>query len=162
MRPVETREFRDALGCFATGLTVVTTTDGEGRPVGFTANSFNAVSLNPPLVLFSLDRSARCLADFVASAHFAVNVLREDQRRLSDQFASSTGDRWAGVDYVAGRSGCPILPDAIANFDCRVHRTYDGGDHLIFVGEVLQLACDFSARPLLYCRGTYRGLAEAE
>ena len=156
--PLDSRTFRDALGCFATGVTIITTLDPKGRPVGVTANSFNAVSLEPPLVLFSLGRRAHSLRAFLSSHDFAVNVLAADQEALSELFAKPSADKWAGLDYESWESGCPILPGAAASFDCRIRYTHDGGDHVIFVGEVTAMAYDAERRPLLFHQGRYKEL----
>ena len=158
---LDTRAFRDALGCFGTGVTVVTTIGRGDEPVGVTASSFNAVSLDPPLVLFSLDRGANSLAAFLAGTHFAVNVLGEGQAHLSRRFAMAASDKWNGIAYETWETGCPILADALANFECRVRHAYDGGDHVIFVGEVTRMRSDPDGRPLLFFRGRYCGLDEA-
>ena len=156
MKPVEDPDkFREALGAFATGVTVITSLGPRGERVGFTANSFNSVSLDPPLVLFSLDKQASVLPAFLSTRHFAVNVLREDQRSLSDHFANFKGDRWEGLAYETWETGCPILPDALASFECDYRYTYDGGDHVIFVGEVKRMDLRGAGRPLLYFGGTY-------
>ena len=153
--------FRTALGCFATGITVVTAVGPSGELLGITANSFNSVSLEPPLVLFSLHRAAYSLGAFSDGGYFAVNVLREDQRDLSARFAQALVDKWGGVAYERWDTGCPILLGCLANFECRTRSLYDGGDHVIFLGEVLRLRCDPTGRPLLYFLGAY-GTMEAE
>jgi flavin reductase (DIM6/NTAB) family NADH-FMN oxidoreductase RutF len=154
------REFRDALGWFATGVTVITTRSPEGDLVGFTANSFTSVSLDPPLVLFSLNRQASCLPIFEGSAHFAVNILAEHQAAVSSRFATASHEKWHGVVVETWEGGCPILADALANFECAVHAMHDGGDHLIFVGRVLRMRSSGTGRPLLFSRGAYRLLGE--
>ncbi len=150
--------FRDALGCFATGVTIVTAIGPRGELIGITASSFNSVSLDPPLILFSLDRRAHSLRAFLSTQTFAVNVLREGQQALSERFARSRKDKWAGVEYEAWDTGCPILVGALASFECRIRYTYHGGDHVIFVGEVLRLRHDPQGRPLVFYRATYHGL----
>ena len=157
--PLDPKALRQALGCFATGVTVITTLDHKDRPVGVTANSFNAVSLDPPLVLFSLDRRAHSLWAFLSAQHFAVNVLAADQGALSDRFARASAEKWQQVDYRRWDSGCPILPGCAANFDCSIRYTHNGGDHVIFVGEVTALACDPARPPLLFHGGRYGALA---
>ncbi|WP_119458434.1 flavin reductase family protein [Rhodospirillaceae bacterium SYSU D60014] len=152
---VDRRAFRDALGCFATGVTVATSTTPKGELHGITANSFNSVSLNPPLVLFSMDRSAYSLKAFEESGCFAINILRDDQISLSSTFAQALADKWDGIAYEIWETGCPILTDALASFDCRTHSIHDGGDHLIFVGRVLRHRSQDEGQPLLYFRGTY-------
>jgi len=152
------RDFRTALGCFATGVTVVTAVAPEGRLLGLTANSFNSVSLDPPLVLFSLDRQTYSFETFLAVEHFAVNVLGRDQRHLSEAFARPGGPKWDGVEHEPGATGCPLLTGALASFECRTRHTYPGGDHVIFVGEVTGVRRRPSGEPLVFYRGTYRGL----
>lgn len=155
---IDSRAFREAMGCFATGVTVVTAVGPGGELLGITANSFNSVSLEPPMVLFSLARHAFSLKAFEASRHFAVNVLHEDQAELSSTFATALIDKWAGVEYETWETGCPILPGALAIFECATRFRYEGGDHVIFVGEVTRMETDFTGRPLLYFQGAYREL----
>jgi flavin reductase (DIM6/NTAB) family NADH-FMN oxidoreductase RutF len=157
LSPQDRRLLRNALGCFATGVTIITACGPEGY-LGFTANSFNSVSLDPPLVLFSLGRHATSLPGFQFATHFAINVLREDQMELSNRFARPNTDKWMGVDFITWKSGCPILKGTLASFECERHATYDGGDHVIFVGEVIHMHADLEGRPLLYFRGGYTGL----
>lgn len=135
-RAFDQQDFRRALGRFATGITVITTIGENGEPEGLTANSFSALSLDPPLVLWCLGKGAASLPAFRQCAHFAINVLNAAQRRLSHQFATSDTDRFAGVAWRKGIGGAPLLPDALAQFECRNLRYHDGGDHLIFIGEV--------------------------
>lgn len=155
---LDPRAFRDHLGCFATGVTIITALGARGQLLGVTANSFNSVSLDPPLVLFSLDRRAYSLWDFLSTGHFAVNVLAEEQAELSTRFARSLNDKWSGVEWVTWDHGCPILAGCHANFECSIAYTYAGGDHVIFVGQVERMACDSAKAPLLYYRGRYRQL----
>ena len=155
---MDPRELRNAMGCFATGVTVVTSIGPDGQPVGLTANSFSSVSLDPPLVQFSLDRGANSIEAFQGSGNFAVNVLREDQVELSNIFAARDADRFAGLAYATWITGSPILEGALANFDCDTYAAYDGGDHVIFVGRVLRMTCDMDSQPLLFFRGRYRTL----
>ena len=150
------RSFRQALGCFATGITVVTSVGLDGEYLGFTANSFNSVSLDPPLVLFSLDRGAYSLKAFEAAGVFAINILREDQEAVSIAFARALSSKWDGVRTEIWQTGSPILVDALASFDCETTSMHDGGDHVIFVGRVLRLRAGVDGRPLLYFRGAYR------
>lgn len=155
----DSRSFRSALGSFATGITIVTSIGADGEPLGFTANSFNSVSLDPPLVLFSLDRRAYSLKAFEAAGVFAINVLREDQEQVSTAFARALSNKWDSVAFETWETGCPILADALANFECETKSMHDGGDHVIFVGQVLALRTN-EGRPLLYYRGAYRQLVE--
>ncbi|HEX4568870.1 MAG TPA: flavin reductase family protein [Dongiaceae bacterium] len=150
------RSFRQALGCFATGITVVTSVGLDGEYLGFTANSFNSVSLDPPLVLFSLDRGAYSLKAFEAAGVFAINILREDQEAVSIAFARALSSKWEGVRTEIWQTGSPILVDALASFDCETTSMHDGGDHVIFVGRVLRLRAGVDGRPLIYFRGAYR------
>ena len=154
------RSFRQALGCFATGITVVTSVGLDGEYLGFTANSFNSVSLDPPLVLFSLDRGAYSLKAFEAAGVFAINILREDQEAVSIAFARALSSKWDGVRTEIWQTGSPILVDALARFDCETTSMHDGGDHVIFVGRVLRLRAGVDGRPLLYFRGAYRQINE--
>ena len=155
-------QYKQALGCFATGITVITAGGPDGVPVGITANSFNSVSMDPPLILFSLNRRSFSLQAFLDSETFAVNVLREDQQALSERFARAKGDKWAEVGYDIWDTGCPILHDALAKFECRLRHTYEGGDHIIFVGEVLRFEYDPNGRPLVYYRGVYRAMPRGD
>ncbi|WP_208979068.1 flavin reductase family protein [Stappia stellulata] len=148
------RDFRTALGRFATGVTIVTTLDATGRPVGLTANSFNSVSLDPPMVLWSLARSSRNLGAFERATHYAINVLASDQRALSDRFARPAQDRFADVDWCPGLGGVPVLAGVTAVFQCRHDAQVEGGDHIVFLGAVEA----FEGRerePLLYHGGRY-------
>ena len=155
----EIREYRDALGCYPTGVTVVTAVGPRREVIGITANSFSSVSLDPPLVLFSLNRRAHSLPAFLSTQHFAVNVLSAEQEALSNQFAKALGEKWQGVEYITWDSGCPILKGALASFECKIRHTYDGGDHVILVGEVLKIIAVPEGEPLLYLRGKYRRIA---
>ncbi len=155
---VEPGEFREALGCFATGVTVITAVGPRGELIGITANSFNSVSLDPPLILFSLNRRAYSLRAFLSTQAFAVNILRAGQEEISDRFARALKDKWSRIDYELWDSGCPILTAALASFECKIRHTYHGGDHVIFVGEVLRLRHDPEGQPLLFHGGKYRGV----
>ncbi|MHA6317708.1 flavin reductase [Altererythrobacter sp. CAU 1778] len=146
--------FRDALGAFATGVTIATTLDESGDPVGVTASSFNSVSLDPPLVLWSLAKESKSRPAFCASGHFAVHVLTAAQEALSNRFARSGEDKFADVDWHKGQLGSPVLQHYAARFECRTRHQYEGGDHIIMVGEVI----DFESRdeaPLLFHGGRY-------
>lgn len=146
------RLFRDALGRFATGVTLVTIQAPEG-PMGFTANSFASLSLDPALVLWSLARSSRRYDFFAAARHYAIHVLAQDQADLPTRF-SRTGAGFAGLDWQPNAEGVPVLPGALARFDCAQHATHDGGDHLIIVGQVLRLALE-EGEPLVFAKGRY-------
>ena len=151
---IDTRAFRRALGNFATGVTVVTAADATGRKVGVTANSFNSVSLDPPLILWSIDKRSTSHAVFEAASHFAVNVLAADQIDLSNNFARPKEDRFAEVEYQAGEGGAPVLADCSARFECEKYQQVDGGDHWIMIGKVVAFD-DCGRSPLLYHQGAY-------
>ncbi len=148
-------QFRTALGMFATGVTIVTARTQEGELVGLTANSFNSVSLDPPLVLWSLSRAAASLPAFQAGSHYAINVLGADQQALALRFASKNIDRFADVAFVDGAGGAPILAGAAATFECFNRSRYEEGDHVIFVGEVERCTRREGASPLLYHGGKF-------
>lgn len=149
------REFRASLGMFATGVTVVTARNAAGELLGLTANSFNSVSLDPPLVLWSLARSAGSMAAFSNGLHYAINVLAADQQALAEQFAARGADRWAGVAFTEGISGAPLLAGAAASFECFNRSQYAEGDHVIFVGEVERCSHRTGAPPLLFHGGRF-------
>jgi 3-hydroxy-9,10-secoandrosta-1,3,5(10)-triene-9,17-dione monooxygenase reductase component len=153
--------FRKALGTFATGVTVVTTSGSAGEDIGLTANSFNSVSLDPPMILWSLDRTSLSLAAFKTAEHFAVHILGEDQADISSRFARRGEDKFAGVELERGPSAIPMLKNFAARFVCRTAYQYEGGDHIIFVGEVVEF--DQRARaPLLFHGGQYGQLTRLE
>lgn len=157
---IDPREFRDTVGCFATGITIITTRQDDGAPVGLTANSFTSLSLDPPMVLFCLDNNVASFDAFQAGGHFAVNILSEKQQDLSSRFAKSGPEKWDGVAFDSGDTGCPILPGSLACMECRVSSINEGGDHVIVVGEVLRLErAQEDAMPLLYYRGGYANLS---
>lgn len=146
--------FRAALGTFTTGVTIITSCDADGEPVGITANSFNSVSLNPPMVLWSLAKSARSLPVFSSGKHWNVHVLSHEQEELSGRFARQGEDKFAEIELDTGISNAPLLQSCTARFQCRTAFQYEGGDHVIFVGEVL--AFDHSDRaPLAFQSGQY-------
>jgi flavin reductase (DIM6/NTAB) family NADH-FMN oxidoreductase RutF len=148
-------EFRIALGMFATGVTIVTARTADGTLVGLTANSFNSVSLEPPLVLWSLSRSAASMPAFQAGSHYAIHILGADQQALAMRFAAKGVDRFADVDFVEGVGGAPLLAGAAASFECFNRSRYDEGDHVIFVGEVERCTHREGASPLLYHGGKF-------
>ena len=146
--------FRKALGMFATGVTVVTARQGDGSLVGLTVSSFNSVSLAPPLVLWSLSRSASRAPAFQACSHYAINVLSAAQVELARHFASRN-PAWADVPHRLGETGAPVLSECLASFECVNRNVYTEGDHDIFVGEVLHCARHRSGNPLLYHDGQF-------
>jgi 4-hydroxyphenylacetate 3-hydroxylase, reductase component len=153
-------ELRLALGRFVTGVTIVTCRDAAGAPVGLTANSFNALSLDPPLVLWSLRRSSTSIEAFTNASHFAVNVLAQDQIDLSRRFARPSNAKFDAGDWVDGQGGAPILAGCVAVFECRRHSHQVAGDHVLFIGDVQRIAALADA-PLVYHAGHYRMLGDA-
>lgn len=150
-----TDEFRGALGMFATGVTIVTARAANGRLVGLTANSFNSVSLGPPLVLWSLARSAASMAALSTGSHYAINILASNQKDLAERFATKDVDRWADVAFTEGLGGAPVLAGVAASFECFNRSRYDEGDHVIFVGEVERCTHSPGASPLLFHGGRF-------
>jgi len=148
-------EFRAALGMFATGVTIVTARSAGGSLVGLTANSFNSVSLSPPLVLWSLARSAGSMPALRTGSHYAINILAASQKELAERFATKNVDRWADVQYSTGIGGAPVLEGCVASFECFNRSRYDEGDHVIFVGEVERCAHRPGAAPLLFHGGRF-------
>ena len=148
-------EFRAALAMFATGVTIVTARDADGRRIGLTANSFNSVSLDPPLVLWSLARRAGSLDAFARGSHYAVHILAADQRALAERFARSGADRFDGLAVDEGAGGVPLLPGVAAVFECFNRSRYEEGDHVIFVGEVERCRHSEGAAPLIFHGGRF-------
>jgi flavin reductase (DIM6/NTAB) family NADH-FMN oxidoreductase RutF len=154
------RNFRDALGSFATGVTIVTGRNRDNVPVGATVSSFNSVSLDPPLVLFSLDQNSETLGPLKETGQCLINVLAEGQEDLSNKFAKSGAISWEGVDFQTWDTGCPVLLGSLANFECTVFATHPGGDHEIFVAQVKRYKTNGEGRPLLFHGGRYGRLAD--
>lgn len=151
----EHRELRNAFGCFATGITVVTARDPEGHPVGVTANSFSSLSLDPPLILWCIGRQSATFDVFSVTDRFTVSVLGEDRLAIARRFATK-GEHFVGDEGVATALGPPALRHAIAVFECETHARHEGGDHVILVGRVVRFArSDGCRNPLLYYRGRY-------
>jgi flavin reductase (DIM6/NTAB) family NADH-FMN oxidoreductase RutF len=149
---------RDALGSFATGVTVVTCLTPDGSPAGLTVNSFTSVSLDPPLLLVCLAKPAASAVALIEATQFAVNVLQTGQQPASIRFATRDEDRFGTTPWACGEAGAPILKDSLGVFECERHAVYDGGDHHILVGQVTKASFDTSLDPLLYFRGSYRRL----
>jgi len=147
-------DFRTVLGQFATGVTIITAVDGD-EPVGVAANSFTSVSLDPPLVLFSIARTSTTWPRIERARRFAVNILGEHQEELCRLFATKGADRFGQVDWHLGVGGSPVLHDVLAYLDCEFWAEYDGGDHIIVVGQVLDLDVTHQAGPLVFFRGEY-------
>ena len=148
--------FRKALGQFATGVAVVTTLGEGDAPVGVTISSFNSVSLDPPLCLFSLGRNLRSLQAFVSSERCAINVLAAGQHGVSNRFAGREGDKWAETEWEPGEYGCPRIGGALACFEGMRHAVVDGGDHVIFLHRIVKVTTAPEGTPLLFWGGRYR------
>jgi flavin reductase (DIM6/NTAB) family NADH-FMN oxidoreductase RutF len=159
--PIDPRDFRNALGTFATGVTIITAIAPDGRPYGLTCNSFASVSLNPPLVLWSLGLYSSSLGAFQSASHFAVNILGATQQELANKFAKSSDDKFIGVAWTPGLGKAPLLADCVANFQCRAANRYYGGDHVIFLGAVEAYAYNRN-EPLLFARGGYGRFAASD
>ena len=152
-------ELRLALGRFVTGVTIVTCRDEQGEPIGLTANSFNALSLDPPLVLWSLRQASSTIAAFTNASHFAVNVLAAGQVDLSRRFAKPSSAKFDAGDWTDGQGGAPLLAGCVAVFECRRRSHHAAGDHLLFIGEVERIGGSADT-PLVYHAGHYRTLSE--
>ena len=152
------RTLREALGCFATGVTVVTCVNPEGDPVGLTANSFTSLSLDPPLLLVCVAKAAASAGPLGEAKHFAVNVLQTQQQPASITFSTRVEDRFGCTPWALGEHGVPVLRDSLSVFECARHAVHDGGDHFILVGEVKKATFEPLLDPLLYFRGSYRRL----
>lgn len=148
------QEFRNTLSQFATGVTIITASDDLGDPIGITVSSFNSVSMDPPLILWSLAKNAYSLPCFQNTEYFNIHILSSDQEDMSNRFSSPGTDKFNNIDYQNGRKNTPILGDCAALLECRSKHQYDGGDHIIFVGEVLSHS--HSAKiPLVFHQGQY-------
>lgn len=154
MAQIETLTLRKAMGCFATGVAIITSRFGEEH-LGVTVNSFTSVSLEPPLILFSLVRSANILAKFLQANSFAVNILSQGQQRLSNMFARPSTANWKEVTFREGRNGCALLSDSLVQLECSKVSEFDGGDHVIFLAEVSHVHLHGVGDPLLFYRGAY-------
>lgn len=152
------RTLRDALGCFATGVTVVTCVDPEGRPAGLTVNSFTSVSLDPPLLLVCIHKMAASADSLIGARCFAINVLQTGQQPASITFSTRVDDRFGDTAWSCGEGGAPILSESLCVFECERYAVYDGGDHHILVAQVVKASFDAAVDPLLYFRGRYRRL----
>jgi 3-hydroxy-9,10-secoandrosta-1,3,5(10)-triene-9,17-dione monooxygenase reductase component len=155
---IESRRFRDVLGSFTTGVIVVTTVNECGHPVGLTVNSFNSLSLDPPLILWSLSLKAPSLNSFRSTGHFVINILSSSQQRLCKVFSTPSENKFENVGFVVGLGGVPILKDTVAHMVCRTYSRYPGGDHEIYVGEVLEIE-DRNHAPLVFHRGSFHELS---
>lgn len=149
---------RKALGCFPTGVVVVTTLGDNGSPVGITVNSFSSVSLDPPLILWSIALNAPSLGAFRNHSGFTINILSEEQQELSLQFARPSDDKFQGVDWHPGYADTPVLDNSMAVLQCKTYRCHEGGDHEIFLGEVQKINFN-DQRPLVFHRGQFGKVA---
>jgi flavin reductase (DIM6/NTAB) family NADH-FMN oxidoreductase RutF len=154
----DARTFRDALGCFATGVTIITAMDADSNPIGLTANSFTSVSLDPPLLLVCVANNASSAPILQAAERFAVNVLQIGQQPTSNRFAGKGEDRFANTPWEVGEFGTPVLTGSLSSFECARDAVHEGGDHFILVGRVLKAMFEPRRDPLLYFRGKYRRL----
>jgi flavin reductase (DIM6/NTAB) family NADH-FMN oxidoreductase RutF len=159
--PIDPRGFRNALGTYATGVTIITAAAADGKPYGLTCNSFASVSLNPPLVLWSLVLYSSSLSVFQNASHFAVNVLGASQQGLADKFAKSSDEKFTGVDWKPGLGNAPLLVESVGNFQCRAVNRYYGGDHVIFLGAVEAYSYN-RKEPLLFAHGGYGRFVAAD
>jgi flavin reductase (DIM6/NTAB) family NADH-FMN oxidoreductase RutF len=153
------REFRDALGCFATGICVVTAKPGQGDAFGITINSFASVSLEPPLVLWSLQNNSEMYEAFESCQRWAVNVLRSGQKGMSTQYAKRGDHLLEPTHFKMSGNGIPVMPAALVSFECELEARYPGGDHTILVARVLEMTQREQTSPLVFCSGSYRELA---
>jgi 3-hydroxy-9,10-secoandrosta-1,3,5(10)-triene-9,17-dione monooxygenase reductase component len=156
---IDARELRNVLGHFATGVTVITTKDTNGKPFGLTANALSSLSLDPPLILICVDKKVDCYACFEESKVFAVNFLNEEQEHLSRRFATKGIEKFEGIAYKTGECGVPLLEGALGYIECKLVSGYDGGDHTIYVGEI-QCASAAGDNPLLFFKGKYYRLPQ--
>lgn len=154
---IDSRELRNALGCFTTGVCVISTVNAQGEPLGLTANSFASVSLDPPLVLWSLQNNSDVYDVFAKPRYYAINVLAKEQQDHSNRYAQKGDHLLAPEHFSSGKFGAPILRGALVSFECELHASHDGGDHLIIVGRVLDMQAR-EGEPLLFYCGGYRGL----
>ena len=152
------RTLRDALGCFATGVTVVTCLGADGKPAGLTVNSFTSVSLEPPLLLVCIRKDATSAPALTTASRFAINVLQTGQKPASISFSTRGDDRFGATRWSCAEGGAPILEESLGVFECERYALYDGGDHHILVGQVVKASFDGGLDPLLYFRGRYRRL----
>ncbi len=155
--PDQRRYFRDTLGQFATGVTIITTLSSTGEPVGMTVNSFSSLSLDPPLILWSVAKTATGFANFQVGEAFAVNMISHDQQDLALKMAKSSGDKFQGVSYLRGLDGVPLLTDCVAHLECMTEARYPGGDHEIIIGRVRRIF-NIGRAPLLFHRGKFHVL----
>jgi flavin reductase (DIM6/NTAB) family NADH-FMN oxidoreductase RutF len=157
---IDAQELRRVMGHFATGVTVITTTDKDGNPQGLTANAFMSLSLNPPLVVISVDKNATCYSCFEPNNGFTVNFLSEDQEEISRRFATKGAEKFANLKWHPASNGTALIDGALGYVECNVTQCHDGGDHTIVIGEIVNLAAS-GDRPLLFFKGKYQKLPAA-
>lgn len=159
--PIDPKALRHVFGQFCTGVTAVCASDAEGRPCGITVNSFSSLSLDPPLALFALTRESETLKVIQAAGAFSINVLADSQKDVSNKLAKRGGpEKMEGVPTRTGVTGAPIIEGSIGHFDCTLYAEYDGGDHVILVGEIKHAQAGEELPPLLYFRSGYRTLSD--
>lgn len=156
------RAFRNALGHFPTGVVIVTAPAPGREPVAMTVSSFNAVSLDPPLVLFSIDRGAPSLPVLLDAPSFGINVLRREQKELSGRFSHAKGSKWDGIEPQLGTTGCPLIKECLAGFECEHFAAHEAGDHIIIVGRVVRFEIASDGDPLVFFRGAYHDIAASQ
>lgn len=157
---IDQPSFRKALSQFPTGVAVITASSADGASIGMTMSSFNSLSLDPPLILFSVDRRALSLEAMLAAKGYAVNILARQQEHLSNQFAKPLGDKWSNVDYKVGHAEAPLLHGVLAHFECDPYANHDGGDHILFIGRVVRFTTAEDNDPLIFFRGKYHSLSK--
>lgn len=162
MAELDTKKLRNVLGCYATGVAIITARTGANDHIGVTVNSFSSVSLDPPLILFSLLRTARVLAGFQQATSFVVNILAQGQQPLSNIFARPSTACWSDIEFTCAANGCALLANSLAHLECNKAAELDGGDHLIFLGEVTDFHLRSSGDPLLFYRGAYGTYARGQ
>lgn len=155
MQHSDTKTLRNVLGCYATGVAIITTRTPDRKRIAVTVNSFASLSLDPPLIQFALGRAANVLAGFQESSHFAVNILSRGQETLSNMFARPSTSSWAEVAFVDSADGCPLLENCIAQIECEKSGEFEGGDHIILVGQVTRFHLRGQTEPLLFYLGRY-------
>lgn len=154
------REFRDVLGQYPTGVAVVTTVNAQRENIGITVNSFISISLQPPLIGFSLDKRLRSLKDWLEAETFAVNFLAESQNHVSQAFAVMNGDKWSSTSFNLGKTANPVLERKVAALECKRHDCHEAGDHFFMIGQVLHLENEHEDDPLVFHRGKYHSLGK--
>jgi flavin reductase (DIM6/NTAB) family NADH-FMN oxidoreductase RutF len=158
--PISKEDFRAALGRFASGITVVTSVDKQGRAHGMTVSAFCSVSLDPPLILVTISKDTGSHYSIAESGKFVVNILREDQEHVSELFAAPVPDRFSEARYIESQHGVPVIEGALANLECDLRYSHEGGDHTIYVGEITDAHMSDDGAPLIHFRGGYQKLSE--